>query len=211
MTSEPSSVLRLLVVDDHQMVREGLRSMLSGSAAEVAGEAATAEEALRSLQADTPDVIILDMKLPDMDGLAVLRRIKALVPHTPVLIVSMIDDPELVRQAIQAGAAGYLLKGVGRRDLLSAIAAVHAGESTVDPRLMQAVVTTEAGTAETLGPLELDVLRCVTQGMTNKEIAEHLRWSVSNVKKYVQRILEKLEVSDRTEAAVVALRRGLLH
>jgi DNA-binding NarL/FixJ family response regulator len=210
---------RVLIVDDHPMVREGLRSMLGGNGVEVVGEAGSGAQALETAEALAPDVILLDMELPDLNGLAVLRRLKALRPRAAVLVVSMHDDPALVRQAVEAGAAGYVLKGIGRRELLAAVQAVRDGESVLDPRLLQILVTEsrrspprgDRGTeAERLTPVEHEVLRLMGAGLTNREIGERMRWSLGTAKKYVQRVLEKLEVSDRTQAAVTAVRRGLL-
>ena len=208
--------LRTVVIDDHPMVREGLRSMLRSGAIEIVGEAGRGDEAVRLVRELGPDIVLLDMKLPDMDGIAVLRELKEAVPRAAVLIVSMHDDPQLVRRAVEAGAAGYLLKGVSRRELLAAVQAAHDGESVLDPALLRAVLgdssrrLTGPATPSSLTSVELDVLRLIAGGLTNREIGERLRWSVGAVKKYVQQILEKLEVSDRTQAAVVAVRRGLL-
>jgi DNA-binding NarL/FixJ family response regulator len=201
------------------MVREGLRSMLGHNGVEVVGEAANGAEALDAARLLAPDVILLDVELPDLDGLGVLQQIRALVPQTAVLIVSMHDNPALVRRAVQIGAAGYVLKGVGRRELLAAVQAVHDGESVLDPAVLRSILTEAAagkGAArppalvEPLTPVEQEVLALIASGLTNREIAERLRWSVSTVKKYVQRILDKLDVADRTQAAVEAVRRGLL-
>jgi DNA-binding NarL/FixJ family response regulator len=210
-----------LIVDDHPVVREGLRSMLSDPDIDVIGEAASGAEALERAAETTPDVVLLDMNLPDLDGLVVLQRLKAGTPQPAVLIFSMHDETALVRRAVNAGAAGYVLKGAGRRELLSSVRAVCEGESVLDPALLQAILADAAdgrqrtkrglaGELPTLSPIELEVLRLVAGGLTNREISEHLHWSVSTAKKYVQRILEKLNVSDRTQAAVVALRQGLL-
>jgi DNA-binding NarL/FixJ family response regulator len=210
---------RVLIVDDHPMVREGLRSMLGGNGVEVVGEAGSGAEALEKADALAPDVILLDMELPDLNGLTVLRRLKAVRPRAAVLVVSMHDDPSLVRQAVEAGAAGYVLKGIGRRELLAAVQAVRDGDSVLEPRLLQILVTEsrrspprrdEGREAEQLTPVEHEVLRLMGAGLTNREIAERMRWSLGTAKKYVQRVLEKLEVSDRTQAAVTAVRRGLL-
>jgi DNA-binding NarL/FixJ family response regulator len=131
----------------------------------------------------------------------------------------MHDDPRLVRRAVDAGAAGYVLKGASRRELLAAVRGIRDGDSVLDPRLLRALVA-EAGRAsaaspaaergETLTPVEREVLALIAEGLTNREIGERMRWSVATAKKYVQRILDKLAVSDRTQAAVAALRRGLL-
>lgn len=219
MDAPNSSVIRVLLVDDHPMVREGLRSMLSGDALEVVGDAASGTEALRGVRELAPDIVLLDVELRDVDGLAVLRQIKAVAPRTAVLMVSMHDDPRLVRRAVEAGAAGYVLKGVGRRELLASVQAVCDGESVLDTTLLRSLLAEATGragpalaasAAESLTPPEAEVLRLIADGLTNRQISERLRWSLGNVKKYVQRILEKLEVSDRTQAAVEAVRRGLL-
>jgi DNA-binding NarL/FixJ family response regulator len=205
--------IRVLIVDDHPMVREGLRSMLEPAGCVVAGEAATGEHALRAVVALGPDVVLLDLELPDLDGLAVLERLKALAPGVSVLVITMHDDPALVRRAIVSGASGYVLKGVGRRELLSALEAVRYGGSVFDPSLLREAAVSrpaQTTTAVALTSVEQELLRLVAQGLTNREIAERLRWSVGTVKKYLQRTLEKLDVSDRTQAAVEAVKRGLL-
>lgn len=214
MASDP---ITILIVDDHPMVREGLRSMLAGESVRVVGEAGTGAEAVRAVRMLAPDLVLLDLELPDLDGIAVLRELKESAPRVPVLVVTMHDDPRLVRRAVGAGAAGYILKGAGRRELLAAVAAVRDGDSVLDPRLLRALAgagpadgaTTDA-LAEPLTAVERAVLQLIAAGLTNREIGEQMRWSVATAKKYVQRILEKLEVSDRTQAAVVAVRRGLL-
>jgi DNA-binding NarL/FixJ family response regulator len=211
--TEPA--IRLLVVDDHLMVREGLRSMLSGEEIEIVGEVATGSEAVRVAADLCPEVVLLDLELPDVDGLTVLRQLKEIAPLLPVLVVTMHDNPSLVRRAVRAGAVGYVLKGIGRAELLASVRAVRNGESVLDPGLLRAVVEADEAPARTtaaplLSRVELDLLRLVADGMTNREIGQRLRFSQATVKKYVQRILEKLDVSDRTQAAVEAVRRGLL-
>jgi DNA-binding NarL/FixJ family response regulator len=205
----------VLIVDDHPMVREGIKSMLE-DAAEICGQAASGEDALRAIVDLRPDLVLLDLQLPDLDGLSVLQRMRTLAPESRVLIVTMHDRPSYVRQAMRLGAAGYLLKGATRRELLAAVAAALEGESVIEPRLLQRVLeeATAEGAGETrdvqLTPTEREVLTLLAQGLTNKEIAARLRWSVATVKKYVQRLLEKLRVSDRTQAAVEAVQRGLI-
>lgn len=214
---EPSPPIRVLIVDDHPMVREGLRSMLSVPEIEVVGEAAAAEEALARAAALAPDVVMLDIQLADADGLAVLRRLKAALPQTGVLMVTMHANAEFVREAVRSGAAGYVLKGITRRELIAAVHAVREGESVLDPAVLKdvlggAVPGSRPAVAETepLTRIETDVLRLLTEGLTNREIGERMRWSLGTAKKYVQRVLEKLQVSDRTQAAVEAVRRGLV-
>ena len=210
--------IRVLLVDDHPMVREGLRSMLSEEGIEVVGEAGSAEEGLGRCAQLLPDVVLLDMQLPGEDGLHFLERLQKVQPGVAVLIVSMHDEPRFVRAAIYAGAKGYVLKGIGRRELLSSVRAVRAGEMVLDPALVRTVTACPdtvlaalAPMAERLSAIERVVLTHVAEGLTNRQIAERMRWSLATAKKYVQRILVKLDVSDRTEAAVAAVRRGLVN
>jgi len=195
--------------------------MLSGDAVEVVGDAASGAEAIRRAGELAPDVILLDLELPDLDGLVVLRRLKEVAPRASILVVSMHDDARLVRCAVEAGAAGYVLKGIGRQELFTAVATVRDGKSVLDPALLRALLRdtpdgarpvrpTGSPGPQPLTPVERAVLRLVADGLTNKEISERMRWSMGTAKKYVQRILEKLGVSDRTQAAVEAVRHGLL-
>lgn len=211
--------MRVLIVDDHPMVRAGLRSMLEPAGVAVVGEAGTGEDALRAAAACEPEVVLLDLELPDLDGLAVLQRLRARVSDAAVLVITMHDDPALVRRAVEAGASGYVLKGVGRRELLAALEAVRQGESVLDPSLLRATLSDTRPTTrpdprakgiEPLTSVEQEMLRLVAEGLTNREIGQRLRWSVGTVKKYLQRTLEKLGASDRTQAAVEAVKRGLL-
>jgi DNA-binding NarL/FixJ family response regulator len=209
----------VFVIDDHPVVREGFRNMLTDEDIEIVGEAATGTEAIVRITTVGVDLILLDLKLPDIDGVALLRRLKEVVPATPVLVISMHDDPPLVRRAVEAGAAGYALKGIGRRELVGAIHAVCDGEAVLDPGLLRAIVGGSSGVspvnAEDTGrtPLtqvEVDLLRLMAEGMTNAQISERMRWSLATTKRYVQSVLEKLDASDRTQAAVTAVRLGLL-
>lgn len=215
--SEPP--IRVLVVDDHPMVREGLRSMLHGDGVEIAGEAASGAEALGRAAERDVDVVLLDLELPDMDGLAVLRRVREIDARLPVLVVTMHQDPALVRRAVEAGATGYVLKGIGRSELLASIRAVRRGEAVFDQNLLRAAlasrdvapaVVADGAGFERLSRVELDLLRLIAAGLTNRQISQRLRWSHATVKKYVQRVLEKLDVQDRTRAAVEGVRRGLV-
>jgi len=215
-TAEPAA--RVLVVDDHPMVREGLRSMLDGEGDEIVGEAASGAEAVQRATELQPDVVLLDLELPDLDGLTVLRQVRETVPAAAVLIVTMHQDPARVRLAVEAGAAGYVLKGVDRTELRASIRAVRDGGSVFDPRLLRAALDAGDGRSRGAAPayapalsrIEVDLLRLIAEGLTNREIGHRLRWSPATVKKYVQRILSKLGVPDRTRAAVEAVRRGLL-
>jgi DNA-binding NarL/FixJ family response regulator len=195
--------------------------MLSDEEIQIVGEAGSGAEAIERAPTVDLDVVLLDMKLPDLDGIDVLRRLKELLPASSVLIISMHDDPVLVRRAIEAGAAGYALKGIGRQQLRAAVQAVRDGEAVLDPTLLRAIVSEPCTLAlsrtplrreglEPLTRLEIDVLRLMADGMTNAQISERMRWSLATTKKYVQTVLEKLQVSDRTQAAVTAVRLGLL-
>jgi two-component system, NarL family, response regulator DevR len=213
VTSGTEARVRVVIVDDHPMVREGLRTMLDDDGIEVVGEAGTTAEALREVRRALPDVLLLDVELADGDGLATLPELKRAAPGARVLVVTMHAERALVRRAIEMGAAGYVLKGFGRRELLSAVRAVRAGESVVDPTLLRELASSGArdpGSGERLSPVELDVLRAIADGLTNRQIAERMRWSVATAKKYVQRVLENMAVTDRTQAAVAALRARLL-
>jgi len=210
---------RVFVIDDHPVVREGFRNMLTDEDIEIVGEAATGAEAIVRITTVGLDLILLDLKLPDIDGVALLRRLKEVVPATPVLVISMHDDPPLVRRAVEAGAAGYALKGIGRRELVGAIHAVCDGEAVLDPGLLRAIVGGSSGVSSVnaedtgrtpLTQVEVDLLRLMAEGMTNAQISERMRWSLATTKRYVQSVLEKLDVSDRTQAAVTAVRLGLL-
>jgi DNA-binding NarL/FixJ family response regulator len=216
--SDATEAIRVLLVDDHPVVREGLRSMLSDEGIEVVGEAGSAAEALGRCADLLPDVVLLDMQLPREDGLHVLEELQKVQPGLAVLVVSMHDEPRMVRAAMYAGARGYVLKGIGRRELLRSVRAVRAGEVVLDPALVRTVTACPetvpaalAPAAERLSAIERDVLTHMAEGLTNRQIAERMRWSVATAKKYVQRILVKLDVSDRTEAAVAAVRRGLVN
>jgi len=210
MTTERQ--VRVVIVDDHPMVREGLRSMLADSAVDVVAEAASGADVLQISREVEADVYLLDMTLPDIDGLEVLRQLRTDAPKASVLIVTMHQDPGRVRQALEAGAAGYVLKGIGRKELLAAVQSVHAGGSVLDPALLRKTLAApddEEG-REPLTPAELELVQLLAQGLTNKQISERTRWSVGTVKKYVQRLLDKLGAVDRTHAAALAIRRGLL-
>jgi len=212
---ERDTAIRVVVVDDHPMVREGLRSLLDDDDIAVVGEASNAADAVREVGRLAPDVLVLDVELPDRDGLSTLAELKRAAPAVRVLVVTMHAERTYVRRAIEAGAAGYVLKGAGRRELLAAVRAVRAGGSVLDPALLRDLAAPDGAEAallprESLSALELDVLRGIADGLTNRQIAERMRWSVATAKKYVQRVLDKMGATDRTQAAVAALRARLL-
>lgn len=222
MNTPESDKIRVLIVDDHPMVRDGLRSMLlTVDDLEVVGEAGTAREAVAQAEALQPDVVLLDIQLPDEDGLTVLRRLKAVAPEASVLMVTMHENATYVTQAIAGGAAGYILKGVRRHQLIEAIHTAVAGESVSTPVLLGRSQRHTAETAaqsmpqehfplEPLSPVEQELVRLLAEGLSNKQIGLRMNWSLGTVKKYVQRLFDKLQVTDRTQAVVEAIRRGLI-
>ncbi len=211
--------IRVLLADDHDLVREGLSSLLATDPdVTVVGEATTGAEAIELTRKLTPDLVLLDIRMPDLDGLQAVAAIKRERPQTAVLMVTMYEDPGYLVKAIEAGATGYVLKGIRRADLLQMIRTVAGGGSAIDPALMSSVLrgmtagpetTEEPGTR--LTSRELQVLRLIVDGLTNKEIASQLCLSTDTVKRHVEHIIKKLQVSDRTQAAVQAVRRGLVN
>ena len=212
---------RVLITDDHPMVRDGLRGMLSSERTiEIIGEASSGEEAVRLANELDPDLILMDIRMPDMDGLAATKRIKELYPHISIIMVTMYDNPDYLLEAISAGAAGYLLKDVTRQELLQTIRTVVDGGSFLNQELMTRSLQQLAArksappkaepSFEKLTSREIDVLRVLAQGHSNKEIAAELFVSVATVKTHVEHIIQKLQVSDRTQAAVLAVTHGLL-
>ncbi|MDO8616000.1 MAG: response regulator [Dehalococcoidia bacterium] len=211
--------IRVLIADDHAMVRDGLRSILSVDDIEIVGEAGTGAEAVEAVQTLEPDLVLMDIRMPDMDGLAATEAIKQCSPDTSVIVVTSYESKEYLRRAIEAGAAGYLLKGTPREGFITAIRAVRSGGSLIDARLLGELLH-DMGLAEkfenaaldslqSLSPREREVLALLVEGLTNKEIAQQMHYSVGTVKNVVQRVIEKLGVSDRTQAAVYAVRSGL--
>ena len=213
---------RLLIVDDHPIVRDGLRSMLASETwIDLVGEAASGEEACRLARSLRPALVLMDIRMPDMDGLAATREIKKEFPETSVVMLTIYDDPDYLMEAVAAGAAGYVLKDVARRELLETLRTVAEGGSFLNPDLMARTlrrlagqtrepVSPAAGPVDRLTPRELEVLRLVAQGLSNKEIAAQLVVGLATVKTHVEHVIQKLQVSDRTQAAVFAVTRGLV-
>lgn len=195
--------------------------MLNDPSIEVVGEASTGASSVEMAHSLKPDVILMDVKLPDIDGLVATQEIKREMPETAVIIVTGDDSRDYIRRAIDAGAAGYLMKGAQREVLIQAVKLVQAGGSLIDGSLLASLArdaNEEAGSdgraevnrmMDSLSPREIEVLRDLARGLTNKEIAARMHYSVGTVKNVVQRIIEKLAVSDRTQAAVYAVRAGL--
>jgi DNA-binding NarL/FixJ family response regulator len=211
---------RVLIVDDQAIVRQGLRSMLQLEVdIDVVGEATDGQVAVEMVQRLQPDIVLMDVRMPGMDGLAALSRIKAAFPQTSVIMVTLYDDPEYLFRAVSAGAAGYILKDASRTELARAIRVIHEGGAIIAPTMLPellrrighlAVAPDANESLARLSERELEVLRHVAEGMTNQEIAEQLVLSPTTVKTHVQNILQKLGASDRTQAAVMAVRSGLI-
>lgn len=210
---------RLIIADDHELVRVGLRSMLAGERwLELVGEATNGREALELCRTLRPDLVLIDVRMPEMDGLETTRAIKKECPQTCVIVVTMHENTDYLIAAMKSGAAGYLLKDTSRRELLAAIRNVLRGESFLNTELTQRLLqhlaseTTLARetTIEPLTAREQEVLSLLAKGLTNREIANKLVISAGTVKVHVQHIIAKLNVSDRTQAAVRAIELGLL-
>lgn len=236
MNDEPQSAkelspARLVLADDHVLIRQGLRTMLERQPdVEIVGEAENGQEALDLCRTLRPDLILMDVRMPKMNGLQATRAIKQELPQTSVLILTSHEDPDYLFEAIKAGCAGYVLKEGSQEELISAIRKVLGGESLLDPqlsaRLLRRMVDEAqrkeapaeappderkaAVLSQLLSRREAEVLGLIVQGQTNRQIAQNLLISLGTVKIYVKRVIDKLKVSDRTQAAVKAVELGLL-
>lgn len=210
--------IRLLVADDHEVVRCGLRSLFQGTDVVVALEAESGEEAVNKARKDKDkfDVVLLDVRMADGDGLNALGRIKLDRPDLPIVMFSAYDNPTYVARAVALGASGYILKGSSREELVDAVVKAAAGDNTWtrdNLRRVTGALATPRLNIDSEVPLtrrESEVLKLLASGATNKEIARSLNISYETVKEHVQHILRKIGVSDRTQAAVWAVRKGLL-
>lgn len=206
--------IRVLVVDDHAVVREGLRAFLDlQDGIDVVGEASDGDEAIAAAEELLPDVVLMDLVMPRLDGLAAMRALRERVPGARVIVLTSFLDDEKVLPALRAGAAGYLLKNAAPQELARAIRAAFAGEVVLDPVVAARLVDTLAGGVEPLDrltPREREVLELIGRGFPNKLIARELGLSEKTVKTHVGHVLAKLGVTDRTQAAVVAVRAGLV-
>ena len=210
--------IRVLIADDHTLVRDGTRRILETEEdLEVVAEASNGEEAVALTSSLRPDVAIIDIAMPVLDGIEVTRQIKALYPATAILILTAHDNDQFIYNLLEAGAAGYLLKSVRSQELVDAVRALHAGESVLHPAIARKVLNYFAspsgrdkkhGRSETLTQRELDILKMVTKGLSNKEIANELSLSARTVQRHLESIFIKLQVGSRTEAVVRALREG---
>jgi DNA-binding NarL/FixJ family response regulator len=207
--------IRVLIVDDHAVVREGLRTFLElQDGIAVAGEAADGEQAVMQAEALRPDVVLMDLVMPRLDGVGAMRELRRRLPGTRVIVLTSFAEDERLLPAIQAGAAGYLLKNVAPPELARAVRAAHAGEALIDPviaaRLVDAIAQPAGEPApERLTAREQEVLALIARGYSNTRIALELGIAEKTVKTHVGHVLAKLGVADRTQAAVHAVRMGL--
>ncbi|WP_205347216.1 response regulator [Pseudonocardia broussonetiae] len=210
-------MIRVMVVDDHPVVRDGLRGVLDAEPdMEVVGEAGHGAEALARVAAAAPDVVLMDLRMPVMGGVDAIRELRRAAPAVRVLVLTTFDTDRDVLPAVEAGATGYLLKDTPRDELLRAVRAAHRGEAVLSPavagRLMGQVrgVGRGGGTADALSAREMEVLRFVAAGSTNRETARALFISEATVKTHLLHVYAKLEVRDRASAVAAAYQRGLL-
>jgi two-component system, NarL family, response regulator LiaR len=211
-----AETIGVLLVDDHAVVREGLRTFLElQDGIEVVGEAADGEEGVREAERLRPDVILMDLVMPKLDGVEAMRELRRELPESRVIVLTSFAEDDRLLPAIQAGAAGYLLKDVRPTELARAVRAAHAGEALLDPavaaRLVEAIAQAPGEEpVERLTPREREVLEMIGRGLPNKLIARRLKVSEKTVKNHVTHLLAKLGVSDRTQAALYAARTGLV-
>ena len=205
-----SEQVRIMIVEDHQVVRQGFIALLRlVDDFEIAAEAPDGEQAIKLFRQHRPDVTLMDLRLPTMGGVEAITRIRAEFPDARIIVLTTFDGDEDIYRALQAGAKGYLLKGMSSDELIEAIRAVHNGKSRIPAAVAERLAERLSG--PTLTDRETDVLRLIVSGNSNKEIASALFISEATVKTHVNNLLGKLGVTDRTQAATTALQRGIVH
>ncbi len=208
--------VRLLIADDHEVIRAGLATLLEGSDIQIVGQATSGKEALKLAEQLKPDVVLLDIRMQDGDGLAALEKLRAKVPNSRIVMLSTYDNPTYIARAVALGASDFVLKGSTREALVETIMTAAAGESPSragELRRIAGAMKVRQVVEDDEVPLtqrETQVLRHVALGLSNKEIGRSLEISVETVKEHVQNILRKIAVNDRTQAAVWAVRKGLV-
>jgi two-component system NarL family response regulator len=204
-----SNPIRLLIADDHLVVRMGLRSMIDSQPnMEVVAEAANGNEAVQFYREHRPDIVLLDLRMPQLNGVEATIAIREQFPDAIIIVLTTYDGDENIYRALRAGAHAYLLKDIPRDDFLQAIRAVHSGQYCIPPAI--AARLAQRMPQEELSTREMEVLKLIVEGMSNKEIASTLAITESTVKNHVNSLLAKLKVKDRTQAATTALRRGIV-
>jgi NarL family two-component system response regulator LiaR len=216
-TGQITGKIRVLVADDHAIVRRGISSLLATeSCLEVVGEAQDGQEALDKALRARPDVVLMDLVMPGMDGVEAIRRITSSLPAVRILVLTSFASDDKVFAAIRAGALGYLLKDSGPEELVAAIQQVHSGQSSIHPTIARKLLrelchgSDHACRTEPLTERELDVLRLVARGQSNRDISDRLAISEATVRTHVSNILAKLNLGSRTQAALYALREGVV-
>jgi len=215
-SSRKKGRIRILVVDDHPVVRSGLRALLDLPDLQVVGEAASGREAVRQCSTLHPDVVLLDLRIPDMDGFQVLGAIRGTWPETAVIVFSQYEDPDSICRAIEAGARSYLAKGTAPEKVVKAVRDAARSPRTPDPGILSGLaedlrqvasgerLTEASAVLADLTPREREILRCIGKGMKNREISSNLGVSVQTVKTHIYHLYDKLGVRDRTQAALIA-------
>lgn len=210
--------IKVLITDDHPVVREGLSAMLNKEPdIRVVGEAENGTEAIDKAKELQPDVVLMDLRMPEVDGVEAMRQIRAANPGIKFIVLTTYDNDEYIFKGIEAGARAYLLKDAPREELFKAIRAVYKGESLIEPAVAGKVLdrfaelSRQAQAPERLSERELEVLKLMAKGAANKEIAAGLCISESTVKTHIQTIFQKLGVGDRTEAVTEAIKKGIIH
>jgi DNA-binding NarL/FixJ family response regulator len=206
--SDPE-IIRILIVDDHALLREGIATLIGREAdIEIVGEAATGQEAIEQFRKQRPAVTLMDLQMPEMNGMDALIRIRQEAPEARIIVLTTYSGDVQVTRALKAGARAYVLKSVLHRDLLDTIRAVHAGKKTMSPAV--AAELAEHSMDESLNDREIEVLQLIAAGHANKEIAAQLSVKEETVKSRVKSILMKLSANDRTHAAMIGLKRGII-
>lgn len=208
--SEDSKPIRILAVDDHPMLRQGIAALIADeSDMSLVAEAANGREAIQQFRAHHPDVTLMDLQMPEMNGLDAMISIRGEFPDARIIVLTTYTGDVQARRALQAGARAYLLKNSLHKELLDTIRAVHAGRKNLSPEISFELA--EHAAEETLSPLEVRVLRLIADGNSNKKIAASLSVTEDSVKGHVRNILSKLGASDRTQAAMIGVKRGIIH
>lgn len=201
--------IRILTVDDHPLLREGVAAMIKSQLdMELVAEASTAKEGLEQFRRHRPDITLMDLRLPDMNGVDAMAEIRTEFPDARIIVLTTFEGDVEIQRALEAGARGYLLKSMPPKELLEGIRQVHAGKKKVPPEIVAQLA--EHLSDETLTAREVEVLRHVAGGNRNRDIAERLFISEETVKVHVKHVMEKLGASDRTEAVAIAIRRGII-